>query len=165
VWSADADVPRSRIERAAGEVVARHGQGPLVLSKLVPDFLRLMREDGLVMPPDLLLMFKALMTMDGVLTRIAPGFDLSAAMRRAQGRILADRLSPERWAATAQALVWELSRIGNGAPRLIQAAVRRLEAEPQAQASSGAAILTAGRWIAWSILGGGGLIAAALIIG
>ncbi|MEN3745667.1 AarF/UbiB family protein [Sphingomonas sp. HF-S3] len=164
VWSADANVPRSRIERAAGEVVARHGQGPLVMSKLVPDFLRLLREDGLVMPPDLLLMFKALMTMDGVLTRIAPGFDLSAAMRRAQGRILADRLSPERWAATAQAMVWELSRIGNGAPRLIQAAVRRLEAEPPAQASSGAAILTAGRWIAWSILGGGGLIAAALIV-
>jgi len=36
----------------------------------------------MTMPPDLLLIFKALITIDGVLSSIQPGFDLSEAMSR-----------------------------------------------------------------------------------
>ncbi|WP_236907050.1 AarF/UbiB family protein, partial [Cronobacter sakazakii] len=66
LWSEGHGVPRGRIDRAAEQIVQRHGGGRIVLAEMVPDFLRLLREEGLVMPPDLLLVFKAFVTMDGV---------------------------------------------------------------------------------------------------
>ncbi|MGV3481320.1 MAG: ABC1 kinase family protein [Sphingobium sp.] len=167
VWSAGS-APRDRIRSAAERLVARHGSGPLVLSALVGDFLPMMRDEGLTLPPDLLLIFKALVTIDGVLLAIEPDFDLSGAMRRSSLRIARARLSPEHWAPTVQALAWELGKLGDGAPRLVRAAVRRLEADPAdaaaPHAALSAALSTAGRWIAAAILAGAALIAGALLL-
>jgi len=126
-WSADAEVARERIDSAAERLVARHGNGPLVLNAMIADFFPLMRKEGLVLPPDLALMFKAMVTMDGVLTGIAPGFDLSQALTAMRGRIVAQRLAglaaPEKMAA----FMLEASRIADEAPRLMRAAAQRLE--------------------------------------
>lgn len=164
-WSAGSGVPRERVQAAAERLVARHGGGRLVLSAMVADFLPLMRDEGLVMPSDLLLIFKALVTVDGVLTGIQPGFDLSEAMQRSSLRIARARLAPEHWTPTLKALAWELGRIGDDAPRLLRAATRRLEGEASSEAvrkDPAAAIVSAGRWIAASILAGAAMVAAAL---
>ena len=122
-----------------------------------------MRDEGMTMPPDLLLIFKALVTIDGVLQAIEPDFDLSAAMERATLRIVKARLSSEHWAPVVQALAWEVIKLGDDAPRLVRAAVRRLEADPAGpvQSDPAAAILTVGRWIAAAVLIAAGIIAAA----
>lgn len=165
-WSAEGGAPRGRIQAAAERLIARHGGGHLVLSAMVADFLPLMRDEGLTMPPDLLLIFKALVTVDGVLTGIQPGFDLSEAMRRSSLRIVRARLSPEHWAPTLQALAWELGKVGDDAPRLLRAAIRRLEADPAGTGTlkdPGAAILSTGRWIAGAMIVGAVIIATALL--
>ncbi|MFV0623316.1 ABC1 kinase family protein [Sphingomonas sp. ac-8] len=165
-WSTGSGVPSERIQRAADRLIARHGGGRVVLSAIVADFLPLMRDEGMTMPPDLLLIFKALATIDGVLTAIQPEFDLSAAMQRSALRIAQARLSPEHWAPTLQALAWELGKIGSDAPRLLRAAIRRLESEPvPPEQNAGAATLAAGRWIASAIVVGAALIAATLHFG
>lgn len=161
LWSQGSGVPRERVLLAAERLVAKHGGGRLVLSSMVTDFLALMREERMTMPPDLLLIFKALITLDGVLTGIQPDFDLSNAMRRASVRIVRARLSPERWTPTMQALLWELAKIGDDAPRLLRAAVRRLEGAPE-DGRSDVGIAAAGRWIAGAIMFGALLIAAAI---
>ncbi|MFZ3482256.1 ABC1 kinase family protein [Sphingomonas sp. 3-13AW] len=164
-WSTAPDVPRERIQRAADRLIARHGGGRVVLSALVGDFLPLMRDEGMTMPPDLLLIFKAMATIDGVLTAIEPDFDLSAAMQRSSLRIAQARLSPEHWLPTIQALAWELSKIGNDTPRLLRAAIRRLEAMPtQPARDTGAAIEAAGRWIASAVVAGAIVIAGAMML-
>lgn len=168
IWSGDSGVARANIQTAAERLVARHGGGRLVLSAMVADFLALMRDEGMTMPPDLLLIFKALVTIDGVLSNIEPDFDLSAAMRHSSLRIAMARLSPDHWAPILQALAWEGARIGDDAPRLLRAAIRRLEAEPTAVAASPeqlAATMSAARWIAGAILVGALLIAGAVIFG
>ncbi|HVI97757.1 MAG TPA: AarF/UbiB family protein [Sphingomonas sp.] len=166
LWSDGHDVPRENVVRAAERLVARHGGGRIVLSALIGDFLPILRDERLVLPPDLLLIFRALLTIDGVLTGIQPDFDLSGPMARAGLRVAQARLAPERWQATAQALVWELLRLGDDAPRLIRAAVRRLEAPPVAEAAADdAAILAAGRWIAAALLAGLALVAGAILFG
>src|SRR5690606_12585839 len=104
VWSTGSGVSRERVRIAAERVVARHGGGKLVLTAMVNDFMMLMREEGMTMPPDLLLIFKALITIDGVLSGIEPGFDLSQAMRRSSTKIARTQLSPERWSTTLQGL-------------------------------------------------------------
>lgn len=131
-WADGADLPVESIRAASERLLARHGAQPLVLSLMVADFLPLMREYRLPIPPDLVLVLKALVTIDGVLARIAPGFDLTAAVRRASRRIVAARLSPAHWQPLAAALAWEIMRIGDDAPRLLRAAIRRLEADDRA---------------------------------
>jgi ubiquinone biosynthesis protein len=168
IWSAGSDAPRERILAAAERLILRHGNGHLVLRAMVADFLPLMREEGLTMPPDLLLIFKALVTLDGVLCGIQPDFDLSSALRRSALRIAQARLSPEHWGPTLQALLWELAKAGDDAPRLVRAAVRRLEAEPSGpedgQAGLARALRAAGGWVAGAIVAAGALIAGAQLM-
>lgn len=161
-WSTGSGVPRERIQIAADRLIARHGGGRIVLNAIVGDFLPLMRDEGMTMPPDLLLIFKALVTVDGVLSRIEPGFDLSVAMQRSSLRIAKARLTPEYWAPTLRALAWELSKASEDAPRLLRAAVRRLEADQGSAVpdkEQAAAIASAARWIAGAVIAGAALIA------
>ncbi len=89
----------------------------------------MLREERIVLQPDMLLLFKALITIDGVLSGIQSDFDLSAALRRASSRIVEARLAPERWTRRAAALALELDRLGDDLPRLIRATTRKLESE------------------------------------
>ncbi|MET0240272.1 MAG: AarF/UbiB family protein [Sphingobium sp.] len=162
-WSAGSGVPRARITSAAERLITRHGGGQLRLSAMVSDFFQLMRADGMTMPPDLLLIFKALVTIDGVLTAIQPDFDLSEAMQRSSLRLVEARLSPAHWAPIVQAIGWEFAKIGNDAPRLIRAAIRRLEDEP-AEVASRQGSGSAGRWICASILIGSLMIAGSILM-
>ncbi|WDF71356.1 ABC1 kinase family protein [Novosphingobium sp. KACC 22771] len=162
IWSAGSGTPRVRIKAAAERLIIRHGGGRLVLSDMMADFLPLLRNEGMTMPADLLLIFKALVTVDGVLSSIEPEFDLSAAVHRSSLRIFAARLAPDHWSPTLQALAWELVKIGDDAPRLLRAAIRRLEvvpAEATADNAQADAILAAGRWIAAAIIAGSLLFA------
>lgn len=163
IWSGEGGNRGEAIRVAADRLIARHGGGQLVLSAMVADFLPLMREEGLVLPPDLLLIFKALVTIDGVLSAIEPGFDLSRAMRDASRRIVAARLSSDHWALIVQAFGWELMKLGDDAPRLLRAILRKLEAEPPARVNP-VESTAAGRWIAAAIVIGCAMITTALVL-
>lgn len=167
IWSEGSGVPRERVQAAAERLIARHGGGQLVLSKMVADFLPLMRDEGMTMPPDLLLIFKALVTLDGVLIGIMPDFNLSEAMRRSSRRLMKARLSPEHWAPILQELAFELGRIGDDAPRLLRAAIRRLEADAPDQRPNPVptdANPSTGRWTPIAIVIGAATIAAAIAL-
>ncbi|BAV63970.1 ABC1 kinase family protein [Sphingobium cloacae] len=161
LWSAGSGVARERILTAAEHLTARHSNGPLVLGALVADFFPLLRKEGLVLPPDLALIFKALITMDGVLNAIQPGFDLSEAIQRARGRLVMNRLAASRSQDKIVALLLEASRIADDAPRLLRAFTRKLETEPEAQRSgpSDGAIIAGAKWIAGAVLAAGALVA------
>ncbi len=163
IWSDGSGVPRERVLTVAESLIARHGGGRLVLGAMVADFLAMMREERMTMPPDLLLAFKTLITLDGVLAGIEPDFDLSAALKRSSVRIAAARLSPDHWAPILQGLAWELSRAGDDAPRLLRAAIRRLETPDQARTGPdpSAAIRAGAGWIAGAILAAGTMLALA----
>ncbi|WP_404709881.1 ABC1 kinase family protein [Sphingomonas sp. MMS24-J13] len=159
-WNQGEDVPYDRILTASERLVARHSGGPLVLSTLTADLFPLLRRERLVLPPDLVLIFKAMITMDGVLSGIEPGFDLSSALDRARAKLLASRLMPARGAERAEAMLLEVARLYDDAPRLLRALTRRLEADPPAAREAIApAIVTAGKWIA------GAIVLAAIVLG
>ncbi|WP_404370100.1 ABC1 kinase family protein [Sphingomonas sp. MMS24-J45] len=165
-WSAGSGVSRDVVQAAADRLIVRHGGGTVQLSALVADMMPLLRDQGMTMPPDLLLMFKALVTIDGVLQGIEPDFDLTAALQRASSRILAARLSPDHWGPLLQALAWEVAKIGDDAPRLVRAAIRRLDtAEAAPLPVDLRAVIAAGsRWVAAAILLGAGIVAAAVLL-
>lgn len=164
IWGEGSGPARDRVQQMAERLIARHGGGHIVLAAMVTDFLALIREEEMALPPDLLLAFKSLITLDGVLQGIDPQFNLTSALKRATLRIAKARLSPAHWGPALQALGWELAKIGDDAPRLIRAAIRKLEAEP-IQAASGtdaAALRDAARWIAGSVVIAGALVAGAI---
>src|SRR5690606_23603540 len=130
IWSEAASVPHDRILPAAERLVARHGSGPLVLNAMVADFFPLLRREGLVLPPDLLLIFKAMITMDGVLAHLQPGYDLSRAPPAARGELMEARLSRATRSEPLQAVPMELSKVAADAPHLLRSAWQGLDRQP-----------------------------------
>ncbi|MDR6146763.1 ubiquinone biosynthesis protein [Sphingomonas sp. SORGH_AS870] len=166
-WSQTDDIAPERFQAVADRLVARHGGGALRLAAILADIFPVLREERIVLQPDMLLLFKALITIDGVLSGIQPDFDLSAALRRASARIVEARLSPERWTRRAAALALELDRLGDDLPRLIRATTRKLESEAPAVSTTGveAAIRTGAGWIAGALALSGVAIAVAMRLG
>ncbi|MCO8031190.1 AarF/UbiB family protein [Brevundimonas diminuta] len=166
-WTEGTDISRTSLTAGAERLIARHGQGVVDLPAIVADLMALMRQERVAAPPDLVLILKALVTIEGVLSRVDPDFDLVKTMKGAWSRALFSSRSPEALRNRLIGALLDLSAASDDLPRLIRAASRRLTAEPAATAASdketARSILSAGRWIAASIVVSGALIAGALL--
>lgn len=166
LWSQEANLPRDRILAAAERLVSRHSSGALQLDALMADFFPLLREEGLILPADLLLIFKALITMDGVLNAIAPGFDLSKAIQRSRAKLLLNQVARIQNGDRLEMLFLELAKISDDAPRLMRALTKRIEEEPTGPSYNSKALLEvalAGKYIASAILAGSILVTLAIL--
>jgi ubiquinone biosynthesis protein len=65
------------------------------------DLFRIVADYGLAVPPEIAAVFRALATVEGTLTQLAPGFDIVAEARRFGEKQLAVQLSPEAIRNTA----------------------------------------------------------------
>jgi ubiquinone biosynthesis protein len=91
-----------RLERALGRFLARYftaGATPDV--RMFTDLFRIVADYGLAVPPEIAAVFRALATMEGTLTQLAPGFDIVTEARHFGGQQLAAQLSPEAIRKTA----------------------------------------------------------------
>jgi ubiquinone biosynthesis protein len=85
-----------RLERTLGRFAARHvaaGITPDV--RMFTDLFRIVSDYGLAVPPEIAAVFRALATMEGALTQLAPGFDIVTEARRFAAEQLAEQFSPE----------------------------------------------------------------------
>jgi ubiquinone biosynthesis protein len=92
-----------QLHRSLGRFLARHvGLGLTPDVTMFTDLFRIVSEHGLSIPPEIAAVFRALATMEGTLTRLAPGSDIVAEARRFAADYLAEQLRPEslRQAAT-----------------------------------------------------------------
>jgi ubiquinone biosynthesis protein len=112
-----------RLERALGRFLARYfaaGTTPDV--RMFTGLFRIVADYGLAIPPEIAAVFRALATMEGTLTQLAPGFDIVAEARRFGEQQLAAQLSPEAISNTAAAdlamLVPKLRRLPRRLDRL-----------------------------------------------
>ena len=91
-----------RLERMLGRFLARHvaaGITPDVT--MFTDLFRIVSDHGLAVPPEIAAVFRALATMEGTLTQLAPGFDVVAEARRFAGQQLAGQFRPDTLRTTA----------------------------------------------------------------
>ncbi|MEY9873030.1 ubiquinone biosynthesis protein [Streptacidiphilus sp. MAP12-33] len=85
------------LERALGSFMARHlAPGGTLDARVFTDLTRLVTRFGLPVPPELAAVFRALATLEGVLTELSPGFDLIAAARSFGARAVTEQLEPEQ---------------------------------------------------------------------
>lgn len=84
------------------------------------------REHQLALPPDLVLLFKALITADGVLHRLDPAFDIVATLKPMLQQTVLQRYAPD---ARRQrlALGGEALDAGEELPQTLRLLVRRLK--------------------------------------
>jgi ubiquinone biosynthesis protein len=78
-WSGQSNPDLTRLEAASQAFVTRHSSKNLNLGLVLTDFMTMARENDLAMPTDLAILFRALVTADGVMRQLDPNFDLFAA--------------------------------------------------------------------------------------
>ena len=91
-----------RLERMLGRFLARHaGPGITPDVTMFTDLFRIVSQHGLAVPPEIAAVFRALATMEGTLTALAPGFDIVAEARRFAAGQLTEQFSPDVLRKTA----------------------------------------------------------------
>ena len=84
-----------QLERALAAFMSAHlGNGMTADAAFMRDLLTMLGRIGIAFPPAIAAVFRALITLDGTVRVIDPGFDMAAEARAAAGRYAADQLSP-----------------------------------------------------------------------
>lgn len=97
-----AQLDEPRLERALGRFLARYfAAGVTPDARMFTDLFRIVADYGLAVPPEIATAFRALATMEGTLTQLAPRFDIVAEAGRFGEKQLAAQLSPEAIRNTA----------------------------------------------------------------
>ena len=78
-WSGTGAPDLSKLEASSQAFVTRHSGVSLDLGLVLTDFMNMAREHDLAMPTDLAVLFKGLITADGVMRKLDPNFDLFTA--------------------------------------------------------------------------------------
>jgi ubiquinone biosynthesis protein len=95
-------IDEQQLERALGQFMALHlAGGAAPTSEMFTDLFRLISRFELAIPPEVAAVFRALATLEGTLTQLAPGFDITAQARQYAAAHLAGQLSPEAVQKTA----------------------------------------------------------------
>lgn len=96
------DLDEARLERALGRFLARYfAAGVTPDMRMFTDLFRIVTDFGLSVPAEIAAVFRALATIEGTLTQLAPGFDIVDEARRFGGQQLAAQLGPEAIRQTA----------------------------------------------------------------
>ncbi|ASR90206.1 MULTISPECIES: ABC1 kinase family protein [Alcaligenes] len=125
-WSGAEDFDWSRLEESAQRYVARQSSGLLSISVALLDFMALARENHLILPPDLALLFKAFITADGVLKRLDPQFDVVEVAQPVILALMRKQYSPRRVYADLQRSLLESRQLAMDAPQLLRLLMHRV---------------------------------------
>ena len=99
------DLDEDQLHRSLGRFLARHVAAGLTPdAQMFTDLFRIVAEHGLSIPPEIAAVFRALATMEGTLSQLAPGFDIITETRRFAAAYLTGQLRPGtlREAATSE---------------------------------------------------------------
>jgi ubiquinone biosynthesis protein len=89
-------IDEQQLERALGQFMALHlAGGSAPTADMFTDLFRLISRFELAIPPEIAAVFRALATLEGTLTQLAPGFDITAEARQYAAVRAAEQLSPE----------------------------------------------------------------------
>ncbi|MFG6550817.1 ABC1 kinase family protein [Sulfitobacter sp. M21595] len=119
-WSGEAQTDLAALEAACDLFVARHAVPPLHLGLAVSEFTALARQHDLALPPDLALLFKALITADGVMRGLDPDFDaIKVAAPIVQGE-MRRMFGPQALAAQGKTLALDMAGLFRDLPGLFR---------------------------------------------
>ncbi len=119
-WTGDASVDESKLAADVNEFVFNYANVPLKnlrLGKLLGDLTVIMRDHSLVMPADLAMLFKALITLEGLGCQLDPDFDMVAHLTPFVRRVITERYMPDALLKRGKRNVHDILSIINTLPR------------------------------------------------
>lgn len=126
-WSDSDPLDLLDLELAAQNFLDKQASATLTLGKALTDLLVMVREHQLALPPDLVLLFKALITADGVLHRLDPHFDIIATLKPMLQQVMLQRYTPEAVQRRMLALGGEALDASEELPQTMRLLMRRLK--------------------------------------
>lgn len=119
-WSGDAEIDEARLAYDLSEFVFSYDNLALKdiqIGPLLGEVTAVMRENNLALPPDLTLLFKALITLEGLGYQLDPDFHMIDHLTPFVQRVLEARYAPEALAKRARLGLKELADVVFGLPR------------------------------------------------
>ncbi|WP_058835073.1 2-polyprenylphenol 6-hydroxylase [Luteimonas abyssi] len=125
----EADVEEGRLQVEIGSLIDQYRGVPLKelrMGAMLADVAALLRRHALTLPPDLALMIKAFLTLEGLGRQLDPDFDMASEARPFVERAMLQRYSPKvlarRGRRTASGVIDLLGALPRDLRRLLQAA-------------------------------------------
>lgn len=125
-WSSDSIAEVGVLEQAAQDFLERLGYGELKMGVALMTMLSIAREYQLSLPPDLVLLFKALITADGVLHRIDPEFDIIKTLQPFLRNAVIKRYSLRATRQRTHRMGIEMLEASEELPQVLNLLVRRI---------------------------------------
>jgi ubiquinone biosynthesis protein len=119
-WAGDDAVDEERLAADLGELVTDYADVALKdlrVGALIARITQLVRDHGIVMPADLTLMFKALITLEGLGRKYDPEFRLTDRLRPFLDRAMAARYAPVELGRRGTANLGQLLGLIGSVPR------------------------------------------------
>jgi ubiquinone biosynthesis protein len=119
-WAGDAYVDEARLAADVNELVYDYEGVPLKeirIGTLVREFATIIRRHSIVLPPDLTLMFKALITMEGLGRQFDPEFHILDHLTPMLRRALAERYKPAGIVRRGRATLAQVAGLLTSVPR------------------------------------------------
>ncbi|MGQ9685041.1 MAG: ABC1 kinase family protein [Thiobacillaceae bacterium] len=119
-WSGESEVDEERLAYDISEMVFSYDNLPLKdvqIGPLLADVTMLMRDNDLTMPSDLTLLFKALITLEGLGRQLTPDFHMVDHLEPFIRQVYASRYTPAAMAKRARHGLHEMLEVVLGLPR------------------------------------------------
>lgn len=126
-WTGTSNPDLTKLQVSAQSFVESHSSIPLNLGLVLTDFMNMARENDLAMPTDLAILFKGLVTADGVMRHLDPNFDLFAAAAPTVRASMRSQFSFDGLKQKAEALGAGLYGAASELPTLIHLMLVRLK--------------------------------------
>jgi ubiquinone biosynthesis protein len=126
-WAGDAYVDEPRLASDVNDLVFEYEDVPLRnirIGALIRRFAAIVREHSIVLPADLTLMFKALITMEGLGRQYDPDFHISEQLAPLLRRVLRERYRPDELLRRGRGAVSEFFDLVGSVPRDIARLLR-----------------------------------------
>jgi len=97
-WAGDAPIDDAKLMADVDELIFNYESAPLKQVRfgvLLDDFTTVMRENHLVVPPDLTMLFKALITLEGLGRQLDPDFQIVRHLTPFVKKIIVERYMPQ----------------------------------------------------------------------
>lgn len=125
-WADAGELGIYHYEMAAQNFLDKQGEAPIKLGKALTDLLAMVREFQLTLPSDLALLFKALITADGVLHRLDLQFDIVATLRPVLKSMIGQRYKPQNIQRQWQRISVQTLNAGTALPQTLRLFLHRL---------------------------------------
>jgi ubiquinone biosynthesis protein len=129
--AAPPDLDRNQFKRDVLDLLAYYGEIPISdidVAAAIRDFLEVVRKHYIVLPSDLALLAKVVITLDGTGRGLDPNFELMSFLLPYRNKVILQKLSPGRQMRKLQRVTEDVDRLLQTAPASLSEVMRQMEA-------------------------------------